>query len=122
MDILLIKKCLTIVVLCFIISIYAKCGDGIIRNSVGKEKRRWVKAFAASSVANLSGAENSNVCSALKGFEWPGVCLAIWVVTRNCRFRPMFRDEPFFYFANNFIWKDLNLWNGQDLMNCVNLI
>ena len=34
----------------------------------------------------------------------------------------MFRDEPFFYFANNFIWKDLNLWNGQDLMNCVNLI
>ena len=72
MDILLIKKCLTIVVLCFIISIYAKCGDGIIRNSVGKEKRRWVKAFAASSVANLSGAENSNVCSALKGFEWSG--------------------------------------------------
>lgn len=70
MDILLIKKCLTIVGLCFIILIYAKCGDGIIRNSVGKEKRRWVKAFAASSVANLSGAENSNVCSALKGFEW----------------------------------------------------
>jgi len=72
MDILLIKKCLTIVWLCFIISIYAKCGDGIIRNSVGKEKRRWVKAFAASSVANLSVAENSNVCSALKGFEWSG--------------------------------------------------
>ena len=23
-------------------------------------------------VANLSGAENSNVCSALKGFEWSG--------------------------------------------------
>ena len=29
-------------------------------------------AMAASSVANLSGAENSNVCSALKGFEWSG--------------------------------------------------
>ncbi|MBS4925534.1 MAG: hypothetical protein ACLTCP_00425 [Ruminococcus bicirculans (ex Wegman et al. 2014)] len=31
-----------------------------------------MKAFAASSVANLSGAENSNVYSALKGFEWSG--------------------------------------------------
>ena len=114
MDILLIKKCLTIVGLCFIISIYAKCGDGIIRNSVGKEKRRWVKAFAASSVANLSGAENSNVCSALKGFEWSGDEFG------NLGGNTELSVSS--HVANNFIWKDLNLWNGQDLTNCVNLI
>lgn len=122
MNILLIKKCLTIVGLCFIISIYAKCGDGIIRNSVGKEKRRSVKAFAASSVANLSGAENSNVCPALKGFEWSGGMPDNLGGNTELSVSSHVEGRAVFYFENNLIWKDLNLWNGQDLTNCVNLI